>query len=159
MTTFKSTYRSDISQNGPETVEKVWPCYLDGGYFNPDGSLKIKYVSREQVEFLVRTMCQVENGLTSHQIRRYFGHCRAIEIRMKSGGASWAEVLPEIKKLDIAADDGFAKRPRKIPPLFRDFIKRNVATIKAEKDFLKGFLPHFEAIVGFGRIYFKKGGN
>ncbi len=31
-----------------------------------------------------------------------------------------------------------------------------VAAVKNEKDFLKGFLPHFEALVGFGSQFFKE---
>ena len=57
---------------------------------------------------------------------------RTIETRLKSStGATWASVVPEIKKLDVAAADGFAKRPRKIPGLFNDFVKSNVAAISS----------------------------
>ena len=149
---------------GPEKVEQLWPDYLSGGYFDADGCLKVEYVSREAgqpqekpygVEPLVRAMCEDRNGLTSHQIRRYFGHCRTVETRLKSG-ASWGSVLADIKKLDMAAADGSGKKPPKIPALFHDFIQKNVAAIKTKEDFLRGFLPHFEALIGFGTIHFKK---
>jgi len=53
-------------------------------------------------------------------------------------------------KLDVAAADAAGKKPSpKIPSLFRDFIGKNVAAVKDERDFLQGFLPHFEALVGF----------
>lgn len=142
-----------------DTVANHWPDYLKDGYFDADGCLKVEYVSRDKVEPLVKTMCTDRGGLTSHQVRRYFGHCRAIETRLKSGGAKWAEVWPEVKKLDVAAADGAAKQPPKIPSLFHDFIRRNVSAIECEKDFLKGFLPHFEALVGFGQAHFKKERN
>ena len=135
-----------------DKVAKHWPDYLHGGYFDADGNLKIEFVSRERVEPLARKMA----SLTIHQVRRYFGHCRAIESRLKSGGASWAAVFPEVKKLDVAAADGAAKQPPKIPGLFHDFIRRNVDAIKTERDFLRGFLPHFETLVGFGQAYFKR---
>jgi hypothetical protein len=135
-----------------ETVEQRWDGYLRGGYFDDQGNLRVDYVSRDKVEPLAQSMAT----LTIHQIRRYFGHCRAIETRLKSGGASWASVWPEVRKLDVAAADGAAKQPPKIPPLFHDFIRRNVNAIKCEKDFLKGFLPHFEALVGFGQAHFRK---
>jgi len=141
---------------GLEKVEQVWPVYLSGGYFDA-GCLKVEYVSRERVEPLVSAMCEDRNGLTSHQIRRYFGHCRTVETRLKSSGESWACLLPEIKKLEIAAADGVYKKPNpKIPKLFHDFIRRNVAAIKTKEDFLHGFLPHFEAVVGFGTAHFKR---
>jgi len=148
-----SDYRGGPHDGRTDTVSDHWPQYLDGGYFGADGCLKIEYVSRERVEPLAQRM----SSLTIHQVRRYFGHCRAIETRLKSGGVSWASVWPEVKKLDIAAADGAAKQPTpKIPPLFHDFIKRNADKIKTKDDFLKGFLPHFEALVGFGQAHFKK---
>lgn len=140
------------SDRSDDAEAKPWPDYLKDGYFDADGCLKVEYVSREKVEPLAKGM----SDMTTHQIRRYFGHCRAIETRLKSGGASWASVWPEVKKLDVAAADGAAKRPPKIPPLFHDFIRRNVNAIKCENDFLKGFLPHFEALVGFGQECFRK---
>mgnify|MGYP000244703800 CR=1 FL=1 len=135
-----------------DSVASLWPDYLKDGYFDADGCLKVEYVSRKQVEPLVRGM----SDLTTHQIRRYFGHCRAIETRLRSGGATWERVWPEVKKLDVAAADGAAKNPPKIPPLFHDFIRRNVDKIRTRDDFLKGFLPHFEALVGFGQAHFRK---
>jgi len=139
-----------------ETVEQHWPGYLQDGYFDADGHLRVEYVCRDKVEPLVQAMCSDRTGLTTHQVRRYFGHCRAIETRLKASGIAWAGVWPEIKKLDFAAADGAAKHPPKIPPLFHDFIRRNVAAIKDQKDFVEGFLPHFEALVGFGQAHFKK---
>ncbi len=102
-------------------------------------------------------MCSGRDGLTAHQIRRFFGHCRAIETRLRSGGATtWAAALPEIKKLDVAAADAAAKQPPKIPSLFHDFIRQNVAAVRTREDFLRGFLPHFEALVGFGTARFRR---
>jgi hypothetical protein len=144
-----------------DRVANYWPDYLRDGYFDADGCLRIEYVSREAgqlsgspygVEDLARKMA----NLTIHQVRRYFGHCRAVETRLKSGGATWTRVWPEVKKLEVAAADGAAKQPPKIPSLFHDFIRRNVAAIKTQKDFLEGFLPHFEALVGFGQMPFSK---
>lgn len=157
-------YRGHSGRGGndppPErSITDLWPGYLEGGYFDPLGHLKIEYVSRDKVEPFVNAMCQARTKLTTHQVRRYFGHCRALETRLRSGGVAWEDVLPEVKKLAIAAADGLAKQPAKIPRLFHDFIQRNVDKIKTRKDFLQGFLPHFEALVGFGQAYFDKGRN
>lgn len=146
----RSAHDSELS------LLQLWPDYLKDGYFDANGHLKIEYVSREKVEPLVKAMCQDRTGLTTHQVRRYFGHCRAIETRLKSSGATWTAVWPEVKRLDVAAADGAAKQQPKIPALFHDFIRSNVACIKSDKDFLKGFLPHFEALIGFGQAHFRK---
>lgn len=146
-------------QQTDDKVANHWPDYLDGGYFDAQGHLKIEYVCREKLEPLVKAMCADRSGLTTHQIRRYFGHCRAIETRLRASGSAWEAVWPDVKKLDVAAADGAAKQPAKIPALFHDFIRRNVAAIRCEKDFVEGFLPHFEALVGFGQAHFKKDRN
>jgi len=159
----RPTNRGGVGQSESrrdETILERWPDYLRDGYFDASGTLRIEYVSREKVEPLVRAMCDDRGGLTTHQVRRYFGHCRALETRLKASGAAWNKVWPEVKKLDVAAADGAAKQPQpKIPPLFHDFIRRNVAAIKTQKDFVEGFLPHFEALVGFGQAHFRKDRN
>lgn len=142
-----------------DQVADHWPGYLEGGYFDDHGNLRIEYVSREKVEPLVEIMCRRRPLLTAHQIRRYFGHCRAIETRLRANAKAWEDVWPDVKKLDVAAADGAAKQPAKIPALFHDFIRRNVAAIRCEKDFVDGFLPHFEALVGFGQAHFKRERN
>jgi len=137
------------------TLDEVWKDYLSGGYFDGEG-LKDEYVARQKVEELVREMSKANPALANHQLRRFFQHCRAIEARLKSRQSTWEVEKGEIHKLDIAAADAFGKNNKKIPKIFHDFIKRNVANIKTEKDFLEGFLRHFEAIVGFGAQYFKE---
>jgi CRISPR type III-A-associated protein Csm2 len=155
-------YRGPPSGPRPPTLRDIWPDYLKDGYFDAAGNLKVEYVSREKVEPLARAMCldgdrPRRDGLTSNQLRRYFGHCRMIETRLRqSGGATWESVYPEVKKLDIAAADGLAKQPGKIPALFHDFVKSNIAAIRSKEDFLQGFLPHFEALVGFGTAYLRR---
>lgn len=139
-----------------DRVATVWPEYLKGGYFDDAGNLRTEYVCREKVEPLVQAMCAQHPGLTTHQVRRYFGHCRAIETKLRAAGADWNSVRPLVCRLDVAAADGAFKQSPKISELFLDFIRRNVAAIKTQKDFVEGFLPHFEALVGFGQAYFKK---
>lgn len=148
--------RGGSGQRPRKSIPDFWPGYLEGGYFNEQGHLRIEYVSRERVEILVQEICRDRPLLTPHQVRRYFGHCRALETRLRTGGAAWEDVLPEVKKLEIAAADGYHKQQPKIPELFYEFIRRNVDKIKTRKDFLQGFLPHFEAFVGFGQVYLDK---
>jgi hypothetical protein len=102
-------------------------------------------------------MCEAEHGLRITQVRRFFHHCRVIEARMKSTKfPNWISEEATFRKLDIAASDAFGERPPKIPRIFHDFIQRNVAAVHSADDFLKGFLPHFEAVIGFGARFFKE---
>jgi CRISPR type III-A-associated protein Csm2 len=142
-----------------ERVEQLWPDYLKDSYFDAEGNLRIDYVSREKVEPLVREMARARPALTTAQIRRFFQHCRRIETHLKSREAAWAQVKPQVVFLDAAAEDAYGKQPRKIPALFRDFIQRNIAAIHSEKDLREGFLPHFEALVGFGATHIQRDRN
>lgn len=144
------------TRSNPQTLGDVWPDYLKGGYFTPEGHLRREYVTRDQVEPLIQAMAHADPKLTQHQIRRFFQHCRALEARLRARKATWPELEAEFCKLDAAAADASGKSPPKIPALFHDFIRRNVAAVRTEKDFLQGFLPHFEALVGFGALHLPK---
>ncbi len=146
-------FRND--RQSEKRLDELWPNYLAGGYFdgrdekgNP--KLKLEFVSREKVEPLVKAMSQAWPQLTMHQLRRFFQHCRATEAKLKQKATSWESEQTNFAKLDSAAADAYGKTQKKIPRLFHDFIKLNVAAVNSEEDFLKGFLPHFEALVGFG---------
>ena len=143
-------------RSSPQTVGDVWPRYLQDGYFNSDGSLRREYVSRDKVEALIGAMARSEPKLNQHQVRRFFQHCRALEARLRARKTTWAKLECEFCKLDAAAADAAGKSPPKIPPLFHDFIRRNVAAVHSEEDFLQGFIPHFEALVGFGALHLEK---
>jgi len=142
-----------------DTVANHWPDYLKDGYFDTEGNLKVEYVSREKVDPLVKQMAGGRPNLTSAQLRRFFGHCRTLETRLKSGAATWDELRAQFKFLAAAAADAYGKAQPKIPGLFYDFIQRNVDAVKSEKDFRRGFLPHFEALVGFGSLHIQKDRN
>ncbi len=145
-------------RDNPQTVGDIWPRYLEGGYFTPEGHLRRDYVSRDRVEPLVRAMANADPKLTQSQMRRFFHHCRALEARLRARTATWPALEAEFCKLDATAAQAFGRTPgeRKIPAQFYDFLRRNVAAVRSEKDFLQGFLPHFEALVGFGALHLQK---
>jgi CRISPR type III-A-associated protein Csm2 len=126
------------------------------GYFDEEGNLRMEFVVRERLVPIAEVLANADPPLTAHQIRRFFQHCRAIEAKLRAKTSTWAAEEAAFRQLDVAAADAFGKKPPKIPEMFHEFIKSNVAAVKNEKDFLKGFLPHFEALVGFGSTYFKE---
>jgi len=144
-----------VAYQDRHTLDQLWPNYLQGGYFDDDGNLRIELVARARIVPLAKAMSQAQPRLTMHQIRRFFQHCRAIEAKIRAKSSSWAAEQASFLDLDVAAADAVAKSPKRIPALFHDFIERNVAAVKTEKDFLKGFLPHFEALIGFGNRFFQ----
>lgn len=153
----RNPQRSNEQRSDPR-IEDFWSGYLHQGYF--DGNkLRIEYVQRDNMSKLARKMSEGYKPLTTNQLRRFFGHARAIESRLLAKTASWEEMAADFQRLDVAAADAFHKSDAKIPALFHDFIKRNVASVANEQDFLKGFMPHFEALVGFGTEFFKSERN
>lgn len=145
----------------PRRVAELWPDYLKDGYFDAQGNLKPQYISRRMVEPLVRAMAgDPERALTAGQVRRFFQHCRGIAARLKTRQADWSQVLPDVLLMDAAAQEAYGRKPdRRIPALFLDFIRENIAAVKSEKDFVHGFMRHFEALVGFGAMHLPSEGS
>ena len=143
-----------------EPEESLSEILQKHGYFNKVGNLRPQFVMREWIEPIAQAMAKPVNRedppLTMHQIRRFFQHCRAIEAKLRARTSTWKAEEAAFLKLNGAAADALYKKPPKIPELFHAFIKSNVAAVKNEQDFLKGFLPHFEALVGFGSKFFKE---
>jgi CRISPR type III-A-associated protein Csm2 len=140
----------------PPNEESLSDILRRTGYFDAAGNLRIEFVLRDRLVPIAEDMANAQPALTVHQIRKFFQHCRAIEAKLRAKTSTWAAEEAAFRMLDVAAADAFGKSPKKIPELFHDFIKSNVAAVKNEEDFLKGFLPHFEALVGFGSRYFKE---
>jgi hypothetical protein len=149
----------------PPAEESLSEILRRNGYFDAAGNLRAEFVVRESIQPLAKQMSDEwpRDGKPTHQVRRFFQHCRAIEAKLRANGstpellqATWAAEEAVFRQLDSAAADAFAKSPPKIPELFHDFIMSNVAAVKTVKDFLRGFLPHFEALVGFGSQFFKE---
>ena len=122
-------------------------------YLQPD------FVSRKFVDPLAKQLAYRANPkLTTGQIRRFFNHCREIERRLKVDDESWLRVSASFESLCYHAQN--AKSAGNIPREFQDFIDDNVKRVVSAKEpkkaFLDGFLPHFEAVVGFGAAHMKK---
>ena len=131
-------------------------------YFGTDNQsrsyLQSDFVSKQSVNPLAQYLGRnAKPNLTTGQLRRFFNHCREIERRLKVDGESWHQVSAGFEALCYHAQNAFAGR--KIPREFQDFIDENVKRVvsakEPEKAFLDGFLPHFEALVGFGAAHMK----
>lgn len=135
---------------------------LPNSYFEVDNKgqsyLQPVFVSKKNVDPLAKQLaCRSNPKLTTGQMRRFFNHCREIERRLKVDGESWHQVSAGFEALCYHAQN--AKSAGKIPKEFQDFIDDNVKRVgfakEPERAFLDGFLPHFEALVGFGAAHMK----
>ena len=126
-------------------------------YFAKDNKdqpyLRPEFVSKD-VDALASHLAR--GNLTTGQARRFFNHCRKIERRLNFG-ESWEQVSASFELLRVHAQN--ANSARKIPRDFHRFIDDNVSRVTSEDDrkkaFLEGFLPHFEALIGYGSAYMK----
>jgi CRISPR type III-A-associated protein Csm2 len=125
----------------------------ENSYFE-NGVLKPEFVRREDMEPMAVQMA--DDGLNMTQLNRFFRHCRRIEFRLKRKEITWDEARPEVQKLSAHAADAFGKG-QKVPLSFKKFIDDNVCRTRTEKDFIGGFMEHFEALMGFASLYAKKG--
>ncbi len=121
--------------------------------------LQSVFVSKKKLDPFARLLGSRANPrLTSGQMRRFFNHCREVERRVKIEGESWERVAASFEALCYHAQN--AVSAHKIPKEFQDFIDVNVRRVvsdnEPERAFLDGFLPHFEALVGFGTAHMKR---
>lgn len=143
----------------PRTPLPEFPKSYFGSDAQGQSYLLPDFVSKKNVDPVARHLGkEAWPNLTTGQMRRFFNHCREIERQLKVERESWHRVSARFESLCSHAQ--YAASANKIPPAFRDFIDSNVKRVSSSKDpgkaFLEGFLPHFEALVGFGAAYLKK---
>lgn len=131
---------------------------LPGSYFMDDGAgkdcLRTAFVSKDNMGLVAEVLGA---QLTTGQLRRFFNHCRDIERRLTVDKESWNQVAAGFESLSSHAE--YAASNGKIPREFQQFIDANVRRVassaNAKSAFLNGFMPHFEALVGFGARHMK----
>lgn len=121
--------------------------YLTKGYFDQSGNLHEELII-DHAQQCARAFGAREtlNKMGTSQLRRFFGHARAAEMKLNMTNDFPAAKL-EIKKLIPFASEASSKR--KVPECFLEFIEKNVHLVQDEKSFRKGFMQHFEAVVAF----------
>jgi CRISPR-associated protein Csm2 len=128
--------------------------YLAGGYFNDDGYLKKDLLvdHAREIARQIGLRGQGYDGIKNAQLRRFYGHVRAADMRM-SYDAPFEAVQPAV--LELAAFAAEAVGKRKVPCVFKDFIDENLKNIHDAKSFRQGFVKHFQAVVGFFSTFYR----
>lgn len=155
-----SDRRGEKRHRGQQAVMPALPrtYFLAGDEESP--CLDTAFVSKRNLDGMARYLVySAKPALTTGQVRRFFNHCRVIERRLVVANESWKRVAASFEMLGCHAQN--AQAARKIPRDFQGFIDDNIARVISYADpktaFLKGFLPHFEALVGFGAAHLKSG--
>lgn len=149
-TCFKCSQQNKSSTDGlpPEYVSKL----ENYGYFDEKMNLSEDFLTTS-ASVVAKSFGTGHIKLKNHQLRRFYGHAKAAENRLKMTG-DWGAVNTDVKKLSPFASE--AKGKDKIPLSFYEFIEKNIGAIKERKDFEDGFIKHFEAVVGYFTYHYPK---
>ncbi len=123
--------------------------YLANGYFNEKKILNIDLI--DKTAKLIAQL--ISDKMTSGQLRKFYGHAKRIYNQIQNG-AEFEELEVEIKK--ITAFVAEARGKNKVGNDFYRFICINMSCIKDYDTFMKGFIPHFEAVVAYFTYYNSK---
>jgi CRISPR-associated protein Csm2 len=127
----------------PQYLEK-----LEKGYFDNNGCLREEFLTEMASEVAKSFGTKLKN----HQLRRFYGHIKAADNRLKMTG-DWQCVNLDVKKLSSFVAE--AKGKDKVPDSFYRFIEANIKTIHNQKDF-EAFVEHFQAIVAYFTYHYPK---
>lgn len=140
-------------------IDEIWPGYLATGYLDERGFPRRELFDPETIGRFLGRLADAQ--MTKHQLRRFFGHCRLQEGRLRvQGDAAWPAAVRELARLPGVAAAAVARN--NAPPIFAEFIARNVRAVGTDRAaFERGMMPHFETIVGFaeGTLKTTKGGD
>lgn len=84
-------------------------------------------------------------ALKSSQLRKFYNEVRALVDRVEAEG--FEKIKPLIKMLKVKVN--YQKGRNLVPADFVKFISNCVDNVNDEKDFIEGFVRHFEAVVGY----------
>jgi CRISPR type III-A-associated protein Csm2 len=128
--------------------------YLQDGYFDDNGNIRCDLLTQtaEQVAKVLG-----RSGVTSTQLRRFFTQVRSIEREL--GPKTFPKLMPQIQSLQPAVANyvgrGRNQQEREARENFKRFIDCNVElATRNEKNFEKGFIPHFESVVAYYKYHF-----
>ncbi|MGH9396300.1 MAG: type III-A CRISPR-associated protein Csm2 [Terriglobia bacterium] len=123
-----------------------------GAYFDEHGNLRLEFVAKKTIEPLLERFKKDKPELKMSQLRAFFGYCREVERRLKTGESTWEAQKSKIAMLSSYAAYRAGKKDPTIPRSFQEFIDENVQKVQKEDDFLKGFMQHFEGLLGFAPL-------
>lgn len=133
-----------MKENERSGLGRPPPGYLAKGYFQEKDKLFPELLDRWARDIADGL---ANGGMATSQLRRFFDETKRIKRKLENT-RKFNEIVPEILKLSAYANDAVKKR--KAPTLFNDFINQNLKWASlGEKEFLIGFVNHFECVVGF----------
>ncbi len=126
-------------------------------------SQRMKYFSAEdstapnatllgsEAEDVARKLASVPTS----QLRRFYGEVMALKRRAELTSISDAEIVAQLTLLRAKAAYTLA-RQWNYPDELVAFFNRHAHSVETKEDFLRGFQPHFEAVMAFHKVFEKE---
>jgi CRISPR-associated protein Csm2 len=105
----------------------------------------------EEAEKVARNLAEVP----ASQLRRFYAEVMSLKRRAELAGATDEEVRARMLLLRAKAAYTWG-RQKKYPDELVTFFTRHAASVQTRDDFLRGFQPHFEAVMAFHRVFENK---
>jgi CRISPR type III-A-associated protein Csm2 len=96
------------------------------------------------------------------QLRRFYGEVMALKRRAELTAISDAEIVAQLTLLRAKAAYTWGRTQGKreaYPEELVAFFNRHAYSVRSKGDFLRGFQPHFEAVMAFHKVFENKRGN
>lgn len=121
-------------------------------YFSANDSNAIdKEFLGAKAEAVARNLAEVP----ASQLRRFYAEVMALKRRAELAGASDEEIRAQLTLLRAKAAYTWQRQSR-YPGELVAFFNRHAASVKTKRDFLRGFQPHFEAVMAFHKVFERK---
>ncbi len=157
--------------NNRKTIKDYYE-ELKNGYFTPNHVIKQEFL-KEYPEIIVDDLAGIrlgKNGNTESklrmsytQIRNFYDYIRVAEssYRYSKEAGNDSETLKErflakIRRLDPMVTYALGRDNPSVTKEFRKFILANINSCNTVEDVINGFLPHFEAVVGYFKYKYPK---
>lgn len=121
--------------------------YLKEGYFDDKGNPLPQVLQKWPID-IADALFKARPRMTTNQLRgAFFAEVRRLE-RKLGATCDFDMVRPELLKLNAYVVD--RRKKYKVSALFEEFITVNLReAARGEQEFINGFVPHFECLVGF----------
>jgi CRISPR type III-A-associated protein Csm2 len=105
----------------------------------------------EEAEQVARKLAEVP----ASQLRRFYAEVMALKRRAELANASDEEIRAQLTLLRAKAAYTWQRQSR-YPGELVAFFTRHAASVQTRHDFLRGFQPHFEAVMAFHKVFERK---
>ena len=125
------------------------------GYFNEIQDKDNSFCLKKEfiIDFpqkLAKYFTRNSNINKSSQIRKYFDQCKTIESKFKISNDFNCAISELLQIIPMANN---AKEKKHISTQFFQFLEINInEAAKSKENFTKGFIPHFQSIIGYFKI-------